>query len=50
MGYIEPNLLLCSIYMASAILLSDLPFSDSLNLFKQVGIFVCIICIGALYP
>ena len=49
LGYIEPNTLLCSIYMNSTILLSVLPFSDGLNLFKQVGVSVYIICIRALY-
>ena len=32
-GYIESNILLSSIYVDSVILLSVLPFSDSLNLF-----------------
>ena len=36
-GYIEPNTLLCSIYIDSVTLLSILPFSDGLNVFKQVG-------------
>ena len=45
-GYIEPNILLCFMYMDSVILLSIFPFSEGLNLFKQV---VCIICTGALY-
>ena len=48
-GFIEPNISLCSIYIDSVVLLSVLPFSDGLNLFKQVGVSVCVICIGALY-
>ena len=48
-GYVEPNTLLCSIYMDSVFLLSVLSFSGGLNLFKQVGVSVCIICIEALY-
>ena len=47
-GYIELITLLFSICMGSVILLSVLPFFDSLKLFKQVSVSVCIICIGAL--
>ena len=45
-GYVEPNTLLC---MDSVFLRSVLSFSGGLNLFKQVGVSVCIICIEALY-
>ena len=42
-GSVEPNTLLHSIYMDSVFLLSVLSFSDGLNLFKQVGVTVCIL-------
>ena len=41
-GSVEPNTLLYSIYMDSVFLLSVLSFSDGLNLFKQVGVTLCI--------
>ena len=40
LGCIEPNTLLCSIYMDSVILLSVLQFSDGRNPLKEVDVSV----------
>ena len=39
-GYIEPNIFLCSIYMDFVILLSVFPFSDTLNVLKEISLSV----------